>query len=175
MLYDVGQISDLTKVSKVTIYSKLKLKEIKQHIVTRQGKSYVDEEGFKLIKDSLNLTKNLNSSLNNDNDDIEVNQEISMDSDGLINLKEDLINTLKDEVEFLKQEIHEKNKQLENKDDLLKNMQILLGQEQQKPKQDLLQMEAHFKQLDDKLIQVREKMQERAAADQQPWYKKIFK
>lgn len=44
-------MAKLTKVSKVTIYRKLKLKlnEVKPFIITKQGKSHVDEHGYHVI------------------------------------------------------------------------------------------------------------------------------
>lgn len=150
MLYDVNKIADLTNVSKVTIYNKLKLKQLKPFIVKKQGKTYVSEDGFNLIKNALNLNDSLKVHLNPKETEHAVNAEISVDSTQLINLKDDLIKSLKSEVEFLRNEITVKNNQLDKKDKLIENMQILLKQEQ-----DHKLLEEHFKELDTKLIDLR--------------------
>lgn len=158
MLYDVDEISKKLNISKVTVYSKLKLKEIRPYIVKKQGKSFIEEEGFKLIKDSLSVK----NTIENDSVVNTVNEEIATDDEDLVNLKDSLISTLNSDIEFLRQEISAKNKQLDAKDKLIENMQVLLKQEQDKDKQkELLALEAHFKELDFKLAEIREEMQQR--------------
>jgi len=51
----VSEIADLTGLSKVSIYNKLKLKEIEPFIVKNKGITYVCDEGVALIKEGLNL------------------------------------------------------------------------------------------------------------------------
>jgi len=53
MLYTILEVAKVTGLSKVTVYKKLKLKIMAEHISKRQGKTVLDEEGLKLIKDSL--------------------------------------------------------------------------------------------------------------------------
>jgi len=156
MLYDVSQLSDLANVSKVTIYSKLKLTALKPHIIKKQGKSFVDEEGLKLIKESLNIKETLNKDLNKPlNDENPISGEIALDIElnELKSLNKEFINTLKSEVQFLRTEIQNKNKQLDNKDKLLENMQILLKQQEDKKL-----LEEHFKEIDRKLIDLRSEL-----------------
>lgn len=162
MLHDVDEISIKLNVSKVTIYNKLKLKELKAYIVKKQGKSFVDEDGFNLIKDSLNIKSSIKNSVKNDNVMNSANEEVAMDNEYLINLKDSLIDTLNSDIEFLRREIIAKNIQLESKDKLIENMQVLLKQEQDKEKQkELFALETHFKELDFKLSEIKTEMQQR--------------
>lgn len=155
MFYDVSQLSNLTNVSKVTIYSKLKLNALKPHIIKKQGKSFVDEEGLKLIKESLNIKDTLNKDLNQPLNDKNTIRGIALDIElnDLKSLNREFINTLKSEVQFLRTEIQNKNKQLDNKDKLLENMQILLKQQEDK-----ILLEEHFKEIDRKLIDLRSEL-----------------
>lgn len=154
MLYTIAEISDLIHLSKVSIYKKLKLKELQEHIVKQQGITYIDEVGFNLIKSKLNLNTYTTNELNENADNNMPNDEVSMDSEAL-NLKEDYINTLK-------QQLIEKDKQIESLHELIKNNQVLLKQEQDKEKQkNLPELEAHFKDLDCKLTELRSEMQQR--------------
>ena len=153
MLYDVEKISKLTKISKVTIYKKMKLIEVKQYIVRKQGKSYVDEVGFNLIKQSLNLNDRLNDEeIATDESSNEPNNE------DLLKVKDDLINSLMKQMEFLKQQLLQKDLQIGELHKLIENNQVLL---KEKPKQDILQLEEHFNDLDDKLEEVKNKMLDR--------------
>ena len=80
MLYDVGQIAKLAKVSRVTIYRKLKLNEVKPFIITKQGKSYVDEQSYHVITQLLNVTTCETDTLKHN----ETEQELSVDKQELL-------------------------------------------------------------------------------------------
>ena len=54
MLRSVAEVSVLTGLSKVSIYNKIKLKEIEQYVVKNKGITYVSDEGIALIKEGLN-------------------------------------------------------------------------------------------------------------------------
>ena len=166
MLYTVAEISELINLSKVSVYNKLKLKELENHIIKKGGITYVDDEGLNLIKDSLKFKESTLNDLNNDNEYNEETHEITADIDDF-ELKEDYIKYLKSENERLWSELQEKNLQinelnklLSNEQDLHKNSQILLKNEQYK-QESLLELEAHFKELDNKLIDTVHKMEER--------------
>ncbi|HEY8891220.1 MAG TPA: hypothetical protein VIM70_13285 [Clostridium sp.] len=174
MLYDVERISQLTKMSKVTIYKQLKLKEIKACIVRKQGKSFVDEVGFNLIKESLNL----NDELNNDeiatdkiSDTIEDESSSVKDTEDLIKSKNELINSLTEQVVFLKQQLREKDMQIDKLHVIVENSQVLL---KAKPQQDVLQLEEHFQNLDNKFIEIKDKMQNKDQ-DHIGLFRRIFK
>ena len=176
MLYSVEQIANLTKVSKVTIYRKLKLKQVKPYIITKQGKSYVDEHGFNVITDLLNVISTVNKDVNH----IETEQAITLEEHDLQDnnmCNNNLITELKSEVEFLRNllekhsskgeieflhsQLEEKDRQLESKDKLLENMQILVKNSQIKHDDNIPMLEAHFAELDEKIVNIKKEMEER--------------
>ena len=158
MLYTIAEVSELINLSKVSIYKKLKLKELEKHISKKQGITCIDEVGLNFIKESLKFNKEVKSALK-DIDDF-VNDETAIDNDYTF--------FLKDEIDFLKNEIQEKNLQISSlnnrlgfEQDLHKNTQILLKNQQDKPKEDILFLENRFKELDIKLIEVVEHMKQK--------------
>ncbi|MBY6860825.1 hypothetical protein [Clostridium botulinum] len=168
MLYSVSEISNLINLSKVSIYKKLKLKEIEPHLTKLQGVTYVNEVGFNLLKESLNLNEKIKTNLNNEN----INVEIATD---LVDFKEDLtsLNLLKDDyIETLKKQIEEKDNQIQELHKLIENNQILLKQEKEV---NLLQLEQHLKDVDLKLNDVKEKMEKRKQEKKKGFFKRIFK
>ena len=149
MLRTVEETAIQLGVSKTTIYNKLKLKEYKSRIVKKQGKSMVDDSLFNLIQESLKVQNEVkNKEIEND-----VNAEISIDEDGLLNLNKELIDNL---LEQLK----EKDKQISELHRLIENSQILLKEEQKKSEQQLYLAE-HFEEVDNKLQDLREKMEQK--------------
>ena len=149
MLRTVEETAIQLGVSKTTIYNKLKLKEYKSRIVKKQGKSMVDDSLFNLIQESLKVQNEVkNKEIEND-----VNAEISIDEDGLLNLNKELIDNL---LEQLK----EKDKQISELHRLIENNQILLKEEQKKSEQQLYLAE-HFEEVDNKLQDLREKMEQK--------------
>ncbi|MCB2295952.1 hypothetical protein LGK95_21055 [Clostridium algoriphilum] len=184
MLYTIAEISNLIGLSKVSIYRKLKLKQLEPCISKKQGVTYVTEEGLTLIKDTLKVTTDEIKGGNNDSDSISPNDYIATDTEDF-NFKEDYINTLKDQLKVKDLQLNEKDVQLKHKDiqlnqkdiqigelhSLIENSQVLL---KEKPKQDILQLEDHFKDLDNKLIEMKDKMQKKDQ-DHIGLFKRIFK
>ena len=150
-MFTVEEVSKLLSVSKVTIYAKLK--KYGSKVVVKQGKKYVTEELLSLIKQELNLKECLKDNLKVENNTGAINQEIATDRDDLINLNQDLIN-------FLKQQLEEKDKQIEELINLNKNNQILLKQQQDKENNQKL-LEDHFQEVDQKLMDLRDRMEEK--------------
>ncbi len=69
-MYDINQVAQLTGISKVSVYKKLKkLKGIEQYIVKEVDKTYVLEEGVRLIRDSLQVNSKVKNKVKNDVDD----------------------------------------------------------------------------------------------------------
>ena len=144
MLRSVEDVAFELKVSKTSIYNKLKLKEFNCLIGKKQGTSMVDEDLFNLIKDSLKL----NNIVENEKISSDENKEIPMVDDDLFKLNKELISSLLDQLK-------EKDKQIEELINLNKNNQILLKQEQDKK---IYLLEEHFNEIDKKLIDLRTKM-----------------
>ena len=149
MLRTVEETAIQLGVSKTTIYNKLKLKEYKSKLVKKQGKSMIDESLFNLIQEGLKVQNEVEKKeIKND-----VNAEISIDEDGLLNLNKELIDNL---LEQLK----EKDKQISELHRLIENNQILLKEEQKKSEQQLYLAE-HFEEVDNKLQDLKEKMEQK--------------
>jgi len=187
MLYDVEQIAKLTKVSKVTIYRKFKLNEVKPFIIIKQGKSYVDEHGYHVITQLLNVITCETDKINSKGiepeislDKQELSHEVTSNNSVITELKSEIefLQSLlenhasKSEIEFLHNQLKEKDKQLESKDKLLENMQIL--QLRQPQQQNILALEEHFQDLDNKLLDIKEQMSIRKEKNKNQEHKGIF-
>ena len=157
-MFTVEEVSKLLSVSKVTIYAKLKKYESK--VVVKQGKKYVTEELLSLIKQELNLKECLKDNLKVENNTGAINQEIATDRDDLINLNQYLINFLKQQLEEKDIQLREKDKQIEELINLNKNNQVLLKQQQDKEINQKL-LEDHFLEVDQKLMDLRDRMEEK--------------
>ena len=154
-MYDINEVAKLTGVSKVTIYKKLKkMKELEQYIVVKNDKIYVLDEGIKLINSSLQVNKQVNYSVKS-----EVDEEVASEgiSRGLMGSK-GLINLLTEQLTEKDRQLREKDKQIEELINLNKNNQILLKQQQDK-EINQLKLEEHFQEVDQKLMDLREKME----------------
>ena len=149
MLRTVEETAIQLGVSKTTIYNKLKMKEYKSKLDKKQGKSMIDDSLFNLIQEGLKVKNEVeNKEIEND-----VNAETSIDEDGLLNLNKELIDNL---LEQLK----EKDKQISELHRLIENSQILLKEEKKKSEQQLYLAE-HFEEVDNKLQDLREKMEQK--------------
>lgn len=161
MLYDVEQVASKLNVSKQSIYNKLKLKEYKDKILMKQGKTYIDDDLLKMIQDNLKTKANLNTN------DATQTQEEPQDEDNTIN-DEDILNINKALISALLEQLKEKDIQIHELHKLMENSQVLL---RDKP-QDLKQLEEHFKDLDNRLLKTVKIMEERK--QQQQENKSIF-
>lgn len=175
MLYDVSQVASKLNVSKQSIYSKLKLKEYKDKVLMKQGKTYIDDDLFKMIQDSLKFKVDLNTdikeAINEATTDKENTEDINTSED-ILNLNKDLIDLLKDQLKEKDFQLHEKDIQIHELHKLIENNQVLL---REKPQQDIKLLEEHFKDLDSRLLEVRAKMEERKEKSKKNIFHKIFK
>jgi hypothetical protein len=180
MLYDVEQVAIKLSVSKMTIYNKIKLKEFKDKVVKKAGKTFIDELLLNEIKDSLKTKGEVET----DKVEEQSRQEVAADTTEFINLNKDFTRTLQEQIEFLKQQLSIKDQQLQmqnetfqhelqDKNKLMENMQVLLKNEQEKPKQDMLQLAEHLKEFDSKLVEVKEQMDQRKV--NKGFFSKLFK
>lgn len=135
MLFDVEKIAELTGVSKVTIYRKMKLNEISKFIIIKNGKSFLTEEGLEVLKDMLNISDTQEIPLDKP-------QEATENS-----LSIEYINTLKEQIEHLRRQTDTKDEQLrvnnEHIADLIKTNQHsqMMLQEKDGKLQELLLLE----------------------------------
>ncbi|MDT9334689.1 DUF536 domain-containing protein [Clostridium perfringens] len=169
MLRGVDEVAKELKVSKTAIYNKLKLKEFRRKVVKKQGKSMIDEELFNLIKDSLKVKNEVKNEVEYkgyiEESKDEVKSEIAMDREGSLNLNKSLIDTLIAQLE-------EKDKQIAELHKLIENNQVLLKKEKE-TKINILEFEDHFKEVDNKLSLIKEKMNQRK--EKKSFFKKFFK
>ena len=163
----VSEIADLTGLSKVSIYNKLKLKEIEPFIVKNKGITYVGDEGVALIKEGLNLKEeglnSLNESFKEEESEVALdieNTQFNSFKEEFKDLNKDYINSLKLEIQNLKDQLEKKDSQIEELINLNKNNQILLKQQQDKEINQKL-LEDHFQEVDEKLMDLRESMEEK--------------
>lgn len=170
MIYTVAQISDLIGLSKVSIYKRLDLKEIREHISKKQGVTYIDEEGFNLIKASLNLKEEIKSDLKNDNAHNSIDLELSTDKDDTFNLEEEAINLKTDYLNYLKVENEWLKKRIEDQSRQLENFQIMLQSE----KQARLQLEAAREEREKKLDTFIGEWQ-KSRKEKKGFFQKLFK
>lgn len=165
MLRSVSEISVLTGLSKVSIYNKIKLKEFEKFIFKTKGITYVSEEGVTLIYEYFNLKDNISNTLNCEQKfikkelalDIE-NKEIKEFKSELKDLKVNYIDILKSEIGNLRNQLDKKDKQIQELINLNKNNQVLLKQQQDK-EINQLKLEDHFKEVDEKLLDLKNKME----------------
>jgi len=171
LIYDIGKVAEITHVSKVTIYRKLKLQEIKPFIITKNNKQFLDEKGINIIKEMLNVTTDEITELNSKDIEQPSNPEIAISITDLMSVKDTLIESLQSNSELLKKELDIKNNQIESLHKLIENNQILL---KEKPQQDIRLLEEHFQDLDTKLMDIKEQMNVKDQP-QEGFFKRIFK
>jgi hypothetical protein len=166
VLKSVEQVAIQLGVSKTAIYNKLKLKEFKTIVIKKQGKSMVDEDLFNLIEYSLKLKPGVKNGEKIENGDYDFRAEIATDTEDILNSNKGLIDTL---IEQLK----EKDKQILELHKLIENNQVLLKQQQDKEIKQLC-LEEHFKEVDNKLVELKTKMEDKKVK-KKSIFEKFFK
>lgn len=156
-MYDINQVSELTGVSKVTVYKKIKkVKELEPFIVHKADKIYILEGGLKLIKEQLTVNNKVNYKVNSEVESEVAIADISME----LTINKELINLLTEQLKEKDIQLKEKDKQIAELHKLIENSQILLKEEQKKVDKQLY-LEEHFEEVDIKLQDLREKMEQR--------------
>lgn len=165
-MYDINKVAELTGVSKVTIYKKIKnIKELAPFIVNKDDKTYVLEEGLELIKASLQVNKNVNYDKKSEIAITDVSTDLTVNKE--------LINLLTKQLTEKDNQLKEKDKQISELHNLIQNSQILLKEEKHKVDNQLYLLE-HFQEVDSKLQDIREKMLEKKS-NKHTLLDKIFK
>lgn len=126
----VKDVASKLRVSEVTIYNKLKLKELETLIVKKQGKTMITDDLFSLIKESLNLNK----SFNNESIKEEFTEEKPRENADDETLKR-LINSLTEQLKVKDIQLSAKDTQIEKLTKLLENEQVLRKQMIEAPKE----------------------------------------
>lgn len=167
MLRSVSEISVLTGLSKVSIYKKIKQEKFQCFITKNKGITYISEDGVNLIVKEFEVKRVNSEGLNSLNYEQEFTNEevattienkgIKVNDEWLKELKVDYINSLKSEINYLRGQIEKKDNQIQELIGLNKNNQVLLKQQQDK-EINRLKLEDHFKEVDEKLLDLKNKM-----------------
>ena len=174
MLYTIAEVSELIGLIKVSIYIRLKVKELEVHLSKNQGITYITEQGFNLIKENLKLNDEIKTEVKLKDVDNTLNDETATDIESF-NIENDYIKTLKEQLYEKDSQIKELTTALGKAQGLDQNTKVLLKHEQEQP----LLLEQHIKELDDKFIIVRENMQhqkgQHESKEKKNWFNKILR
>ena len=123
------------------------------------------------------MNKNVKTESDHKNNDKSIDDEVATDTEGF-NINEELFNMLKDQLKekdnqlnMMDKQLQESNERLKQAHNLIENNQVLL---KAKPQQNVLQLEEHFQDLDNKLIEIKDKMQKKDQ-DHKGLFQKLFK
>lgn len=134
-MYRVIEVANLLGVSKVTIYKKISLfkKELKPYIHKKRNITFIDEEGVRIIKDSLVANHVIADSTDKDeyieklNQDLEVHQsQVKMLNERVIESERQHIEDLQLLITTLEAQVKLKRTQIESKNLLMKNFKDLI-------------------------------------------------
>lgn len=146
-MYDINQIVNMTGINRNKLYKLIKEnEELKKFIVRDSKKIYVLDDGLDLL---INNKKNTIIDLENHSIDNDENEQINYD---ILNLKNPFN---EDILKILLNQLNEKDKQIDELLALNKNNQILLKEEKEVNK---IILDEHFKEVDIKLLDLRDKM-----------------
>lgn len=174
MLRSVSEVSVLTGLSKVSIYKKIKQEKFQCFITKNKGITYISEDGVNLILKEFEVKRVNSEGLNSLNYEQEFTNEevattienkgIEVNDEWLKELKVDYINSLKSEITYLRGQIEKKDNQIQELIGLNKNNQVLLKQQQDKEINHIM-LEDHFKEVDEKLADLKNKMDKKRKKD----------
>lgn len=165
MGFTVQETSKMLEVSRVTIYNKIKTKEMEKYISkSDKGVTYISEEGIEWLKNNINLQVAAD-----EEEEEQTRQNIVSD-----NLKDDIGNTDtidygKEYIEYLKEENKRLWSQVNDLTRMLENSQVLI-----KNTQEPLQLEEHYKELDYKIEKIKCDLDERKNNSKKSWIENIM-
>lgn len=164
-MFTANETAEKLNVSKVTIYAKLKKHE--DMVVMKQGKKYITDDLFNLIKQELRSKSIETDELTAADLEEAQNQVKSGDDSELIKQNNILIDTLLKQLEIKDKQITELQDIIKVNNKLMENNQVLLKNAQQ---QDTLMLQEHFDELDKKIHEVSEKMGSRKDEKQNSFF-----
>lgn len=145
MLKSIENVSKEIGISKATIYKKLKNDEYKKYIAKENGKMMLNDKIVEKLKRDIRKKKVENI------EDVEIVEHKELE---VINKSYKQENN--EVVEILLNQLKEKNAQIDRLHDLIENNQLLIKHHQEKEKEQL-KLEEHFREIDKKLIEIRDK------------------
>lgn len=147
MVKSIEIVAEELGISKAAIYKKLKKEKYKNSITKENGKMMLSDSVVEELKKNVRKKKKVENFK-----DIEIVDEE--------NKVEVLVNDTKENkdkiVESLLRQLEEKDNQINKLHDLIENNQIIMKNQQEKEKEQL-KLEEHFKEIDKKLFEIREK------------------
>lgn len=155
VFYTVAEVAEKVGLSKQGIYNKLKLQEVKPHIHKKQGITYIDDVGFKLIEYSINGFTSVELEQEEDVENKPFHDDLKEDETPIM-IEKDFINYLKLENERLWEQVEKLSRLVENGQVLLKD----------KPRDDTRLLEGRCHEVEGKLTEVKERMTERKESGQ---------
>lgn len=174
-MFDANELSELLGVSKVTVYKYLSKYQSK--VVKKGGKKYATEDLVKLIKQDLKINSSDNKDEIKEDDEVVVSLDKSSDLEKLINLNSELIKSLQEQLAIKDKQLGEKDNQIKELQEIIKqnnklveNSQVLL-----KEKSEPLLLEERFHAFDEKLDEMKERMELRHTQEEKKGFWNKFK
>ena len=149
MLKSINNVSKELGISKATIYKRLKEEKYKKLIIKENNVIKINESLYELLKANTKR-KNIEEVENVEIVDKEELNVVKVEE----NMKEDNV------VGILLKQIEEKDIQINRLHDLIENNQILIKNSQEREKEQV-SLENHFKDIDKKLLEIRDKNKSR--------------
>ena len=149
MLKSINNVSKELGISKATIYKKLKEEKYKKLIIKENNVIKINESLYELLKAN---TKRKNI------EEVENVEIVNKEELNIVKVEEN--NKNDNIVGILLKQIKEKDIQINRLHDLIENNQILIKNSQERENERVV-LEEHFKDIDKKLIEIRDKNKSR--------------
>ena len=165
-MYDIKQVVKMTNIKRNKIYKLIKEnEELKKFVVRDNKKIYILEDGIGLLINNKEIEEESVLSFEDDfiEDDMESNEKEEKKYDIV-----EITNTVNEEIlKSVLNQLKEKDRQIQELLTLNRNNQILLREEKEVNK---VALEAHFKEVDTKLLDLREKMNSKKSSKKKWWF-----
>ena len=149
MLKSINNVSKELGISKATIYKRLKEEKYKKLIIKENNVIKINESLYELLKAN---TKRKNI------EEVENVEIVNKEELNIVKVEEN--NKNDNIVGILLKKIKEKDIQINRLHDLIENNQILIKNSQEREKEQV-SLENHFKDIDKKLLEIRDKNKSR--------------
>jgi hypothetical protein len=166
--FKVIEIADLLGLSKVSVYNKLKTLNSETLQSLQRKEKGITYYNYKII-DILRDKRDKDNPPEDTVQEAAVTQEVNYLKGS--NYKDDYIQSLNDDVTFLREQVKSLNDRLAAEQELHRNTQVLF--KQQLP-QDVKSLEAHQREFDMKLTEIRNNMEKKKNEQKDSIFKKIF-
>ena len=149
MLKSINNVSKELGISKATIYKKLKEEKYKKLIIKENNVIKINDSLYELLKANTKI-KNI--------EEVEGVEIVNKEDLNVVKVEENMQED--NVVGILLTQIKEKDTQINRLHDLIENNQILIKNSQEREKERVV-LEEHFKDIDKKLIEIRDKNKSR--------------